>query len=145
MMNDLFMQRMKSYLKDEFREYEASLSLPAFKGIRINTSKIDIDTFLKLQIIDTKPSKICKEAFYIDASTSGLGNHPAHLSGLFYMQEPSAASAVEVLDVQANDYVLDMCSAPGGKTSHMAAWMNNTGTIYACDIHQHKIKLMEKC
>ena len=50
----------------------------------------------------------------------------------------------EVLNPSENSNVLDLCSAPGGKTAHMAAMMKNTGKIYACDIHEHKIKLMEK-
>ncbi len=141
-MNDLFLNRMKEYLKDEYETYLNTLSLPAFKGIRINTSKISVDDFMKLEVIDTRPSKICKESFYIDETTSGLGNHPAHLCGLFYMQEPSASSAVEVLDVKKNDYVLDMCSAPGGKSSQIAAKLDHSGLLVSNEIEWKRAQVL---
>lgn len=56
--------------------------------------------------------EFCKESYYVDKP---LGNHPFHICGRFYLQEPSASSAVEILDVQEDDYVLDLCAAPGGK------------------------------
>ena len=114
-MKEVFLNRMKEYLKDEYDAYLETLSQPAYKGLRVNTTKISRDDLLKEEILALTPSSICKDAFYYDGNeVSSLGNHPAHLSGLFYIQEPSASSAVEVLDVQEGDWVLDLCAAPGG-------------------------------
>lgn len=142
MMNELFLKRMKNYLKDEYDDYIQTLALPAYKGIRINTSKISVDSFHRLNIVESKPSKICKESFYIDSSITKLGNHPAHLTGLFYMQEPSASSAVEVLDVAQGDYVLDMCSAPGGKSSQIAAKLNHSGFLVSNEIEWKRAQIL---
>lgn len=141
-MNEIFLARMKEFLNDEYEAYEQSLSLPAYKGLRVNTSKIRVEDFLKLDIIECRPSKICPQSFYIPSDTSGLGNHPAHLAGLFYMQEPSASSAVEVLDVQPNDWVLDMCSAPGGKSSQIGAKLNHTGFLVSNEIEWKRASIL---
>ena len=133
-MKEQFLKRMQSYLKEEYDAYEKTLEEEAFRGIRINTSKISTNDFLALHLCETRPSSICKESFYIPKDVQKLGNHPAHLAGLFYMQEPSASSAVEVLDVQEGDWVLDMCSAPGGKSTQIAAKLNNTGFLVSNEI-----------
>ena len=99
-MNEQFLKRMQGYLQEEYEEYLKTLDEDAYRGLRVNTAKLSVDQFHDLQVCACQPSSICPESFYIPKDIKGLGNHPAHLAGLFYMQEPSAASAVEVLDVQ---------------------------------------------
>lgn len=141
-MNEIFMKRMKEYLKDEVEDYIHTLQQDAFRGLRVNTSKISIEEFMKLSICDVQASSICPESFYISQAIKGLGNHPAHLAGLFYMQEPSASSAVEILDVQKGDWVLDLCAAPGGKSTQIAAKLCHTGFLVSNEIEYKRATIL---
>lgn len=141
-MKEQFLQRMKEYLKQDYEAYVATLEDEAFRGLRVNTTKLSVDEFLKLHVCDCQPSAICLQSFYIPQTEKGLGNHPAHLAGLFYMQEPSASSAVEVLDVQAGDWVLDMCAAPGGKSTQLAAKLNHTGFLVSNEIETKRAMIL---
>ena len=109
MSQEMYFSRMKELLNEEYDAYIDSLSKPLYRGMRVNLKKAELNEFDYLN----HPSKFCKESYYVDKP---LGNHPMHICGCFYLQEPSASSAVEILDVQENDYVLDLCAAPGGKS-----------------------------
>lgn len=67
---------------------------------------------------------------------------PSYLNGEFYVQDIAAMIVTDVLNPKSGDVVIDMCSAPGGKTTHIAQKMDNKGTIYAFDVYEHKIKLI---
>ncbi len=144
-----FLDRMKEMLKDEYEQYLNTLDQPAYRGLRVNTLKISAEAFQNLQLFDLKPTPFAEESFYIDSSLNGVGNHPSHLSGMIYLQEPSAASAVSVLDPQENDWVLDLCAAPGGKSTQIAARLNNTGFLLSNEIENSRANIllsnMERC
>lgn len=72
-------------------------------------------------------------SFYINGNIK-LGNHPLHHCGAFYLQEPSASSAVTALDIKQDDKVLDLCAAPGGKSTQIAALLNGSGLIWSNEI-----------
>lgn len=67
-----------------------------------------------------------------------IGATPEYLAGLYILQSPSSVLPVLALDPQENETIVDMCAAPGGKTTHIAALMNNTGTIYANDVSEER-------
>ncbi|KAH9386656.1 25S rRNA (cytosine2870-C5)-methyltransferase [Nematocida major] len=67
-----------------------------------------------------------------------IGATPEYLAGLYILQSPSSALPVMALDPQENETIVDMCAAPGGKTTHIAALMKNTGVIYANDSCQER-------
>lgn len=77
------------------------------------------------------------------SSTGNLEALPAFQEGLFYIQDPAARLAVLASGVTAGERVLDACAAPGGKSFAAAIQMEGEGSITACDIHPHKINLME--
>lgn len=141
-MNDIFLRRMQEYLQEEYPAYLQTLEDAPYRGIRVNTAKISVADFLKLNICDCKPSSICPQSFYIPQEQKSLGNHPAHLAGLFYMQEPSASSAVEVLDVQKGDWVLDLCAAPGGKSTQIAAKLADSGFLVSNEIDAKRANVL---
>lgn len=66
------------------------------------------------------------------------------LRGAFYIQDESSMLAAEMLEPRPGDRVLDLCSAPGGKATHLAQLMRNQGEIVACDIYEHKLRLISE-
>jgi NOL1/NOP2/sun family putative RNA methylase len=112
--------------------------------IRINTLKIDIDTLKqKLSEKDFKLEKTpLAEVFLIKGSKFPLGATMEYLSGYYYIQDLSSCIAVECLDIEEHDTVLDMASSPGGKTSFMAQKMNNKGMILALESARKRLRKM---
>ena len=74
-----------------------------------------------------------------DISADSLYN-----DGYYTIQDSAAMQTAKVLAPCEGDTVIDMCAAPGGKTTHIAELMNNKGKIYAFDVHEHKIELIKK-
>lgn len=134
MSQEMYFTRMKELLQDEYDAYIESLSKPLYRGLRVNLKKADIEEFDHLD----QPSRFCKESYYVDKP---LGNHPLHICGCFYLQEPSASSAVEVLDVQEDDYVLDLCAAPGGKSTQIASHLKN-GYLVSNEIDSKRAQIL---
>ena len=113
-------------------------------AIRVNTLKATMDEvkeILNNEGIGYTETSFVQNGLIVDES---IINTQLFKKGLITVQDLSSQKVAEIVSPSENDMVLDLCSAPGGKTSHMASIMNNTGTIHACDIHQHKIRLMEK-
>lgn len=73
----------------------------------------------------------------------GLFDTQAFKDGLFYVQDESSMMAADILAAGESDMILDVCSAPGGKITHFAQRMRDKGKIIACDIYEHKIKLIQ--
>lgn len=147
-MNEEFLSKMKSYLKEEYVEYLKTLEFPPFKGIRVNLLKSDIHDIKERLEIPLSETPFSKEGFYIQTEER-LGKSIEHLQGLFYIQEPSATSAVEVLDVQKGDWVLDLCAAPGGKSTQIASKLKNSGFLISNDPNASRATIlaanMERC
>ncbi len=133
-MKEAFLNRMKLLLQEEYEEYVKTLDMPMYRGVRVNTLKCAVEDFTKEFPHPLSVSPFCKESFYISPQITSLGNHPFHSCGLFYMQEPSASSAVEILDVREGEWVLDLCAAPGGKSTQIAAKLNHTGCLLSNEI-----------
>lgn len=141
-MNELFLERMKELLKDEYDAYVASLDHELYKGLSLNTSKCNID-FLREQVpFELQDSIFSQNGYRLDSTIKSIGNHWTHLAGLYYLQEPSASSAVDLLDIQPNDWVLDLCAAPGGKSSQIACQLNNTGFLVSNEIDHKRANIL---
>ena len=134
MSQEMYFSRMKELLNEEYDAYIDSLSKPLYRGMRVNLKKAELNEFDYLN----HPSKFCKESYYVDKP---LGNHPMHICGCFYLQEPSASSAVEILDVQENDYVLDLCAAPGGKSTQIASHLKK-GYLVSNEIDAKRAQIL---
>jgi 16S rRNA (cytosine967-C5)-methyltransferase len=108
--------------------------------IRINALK----TSTKPADIDAEPTTHPLSWRVVDAS--GLFEGKSFTNGEFYVQDPSTLTAVDVLDPQLGESVLDMCSAPGGKTTYLAQKMQNHGRIIAADLSSSRLALVgENC
>lgn len=117
-LNDVFLERMKGLLGDKLDDFLSSLERPNEKAIYINENKISVDDFLS--IVDFPVEQISYEnnGFYI--GDMRLGRHALHHAGAFYVQEPSAMYTVNAYKFRGDEKVLDLCSAPGGKSIQIA-------------------------
>lgn len=140
MMNEAYLERMKAMLGDEFPAYLSCLDKPARKGMRINTLRIDEESFFQELPIEHERSPFSDNGFYVDGQK--LGNTPAYFAGLFYMQEPSASSAVSILDPKPGMKVLDLCAAPGSKSTQIAEKLQNTGFLCVNEINASRSRIL---
>lgn len=140
-MND-FLFRMKSLLGDDFDEFLKYYNSDNFRGLRVNTIKCSVEKLKNLLNFELMPTPFCNEGFYIPQDISSLGNNPLHHAGAFYIQEPSATSAVEMLGVQKGDFVLDLCAAPGGKSTQIGAKLNGTGLLWSNEIVKNRANIL---
>lgn len=130
-MDELFEKRMKNLLHDEYDNWLDTLELPLYQGLRISPRKQSVaQTQKELAFLEQK-SPFAANTWYIHGHH---GLHPAHLQGLFYLQEPSASSAVSILDVQNGDTVLDVCAAPGSKSTQILDALGDEGFLLSNEI-----------
>lgn len=141
---EIFEKNMSKLLKDEYSDYKACLDNPMFHGIRINTKKISVEDFLKINPFDLKPVPWCKNGFYFDEKKDKPSKHPYYYAGLYYIQEPSAMTPASILPINEGDRVLDICAAPGGKSTELAAKLNGTGLLVSNDISASRAKALLK-
>ena len=134
---------MKELLKDEYDDYLASFENKRVYGLRINTSKISVRDFLKINPFHLERIPWTDDGFYYDEEDRPA-KHPYYFAGLYYLQEPSAMLPAEVLPVEENDLVLDCCAAPGGKSSKLANKLHNTGVLIANDISASRAQVLLK-
>lgn len=138
-----FLQNMKDLLKDEYDNYLDSFNKKRAYGLRINTTKISVRDFLKINPFKLTPIKWSDDGFYYDENDNP-SKHPYYYAGLYYLQEPSAMLPAQVLPIEENDYVLDVCAAPGGKSSKLACKLNNTGALFCNDISVSRAQVLLK-
>lgn len=113
--------------------------------IRVNELKINEEEFLKrLDEEKILYEKTNIKNFIHIKNVKNIGEFTLFKQGLFTIQDLGAGKISMLLNPQENENVLDACSAPGGKTTHLAEIMKNTGNIIACDIYEHRIKLVEE-
>lgn len=138
-----FKQRMKEMLKDEYEAFLESYDKKDKSGIRINTLKIGPEEFKELS--DFKLSKIpwIEGGFFYDENDIP-SKHPYYYAGLYYIQEPSAMTPAALFDVNPGDKVLDLCAAPGGKSTALAAKLQGKGVLVSNDVSNSRAKALLK-
>jgi NOL1/NOP2/sun family putative RNA methylase len=129
-----FKAQMKELLMEEYEDYIQSFEHERYYGLRVNTLKISVEDFLKISPFHLLPIPWTSDGFYYDANLDKPSKHPYYYAGLYYLQEPSAMLPAEVLPIEHNDYVLDTCAAPGGKSTKLATKLNQTGLLISNDI-----------
>ena len=139
----VFLEEMKERLGEEWTAYEAALNEKPWYGLRVNTAKVEVEAFLALRKLPLFPVDWCKEGFSFDAALRPA-KHPHYHAGLYYLQEPSAMSPAALLPLETGDKVLDLCAAPGGKTTQLAARMKGNGILFSNDISAGRTKAVVK-
>ena len=102
----------------------------AYRGI-INSAYLDSMT-VESQLRDW-------ESYFRVLDESQPGSHPYHAAGLYYLQEPSAMVVASLIRPKPGEFVLDLAAAPGGKSTHLAAMMDNTGLLVANDTNRGRV------
>ncbi|WP_342509363.1 16S rRNA (cytosine(967)-C(5))-methyltransferase RsmB [Sporosarcina sp. FSL K6-2383] len=134
---------------EQFGEQEAAIMAhennnPPAMTVRVNTAKAtvaDAISSLEAEGIEVRMGEVVPEC--IVSVNSNPANTEAYKKGWITIQDESSMLPVLALDVQPGMKVLDMCAAPGGKTTHIAEKMKDKGEVFAHDIHEHKLALIE--
>jgi len=140
---DDFCRRMQELLGEEYGNFLQSFDQPAQYGLRVNTLKIAAADFQAVSPVSLRPVPWCPTGFYHDP-VERPGKHPYYHAGLFYLQEPSAMVPAAILDIQPGDRVLDLCAAPGGKSTQAAAALQGRGLLLANDLSASRTKALVK-
>ena len=145
MLPEKFCERMQTLLGE--KEADALLDQLA-KGrrrqaLRANTLKIQADALARELPFALQPVPWCGEGFYY-GETERPGLHPWHDAGLYYIQEPSAMAVGQLAAPQPGERVLDLCAAPGGKSTHLAAQMQGKGFLLCNEIHPARAKILSQ-
>ena len=139
--NAYYRKEMTGLLKDEFPVFEAAADRDQLKAIRVNTGKTSVGKLREAGIAIGETTPLNDDTYYLE-SEEKLGNHPFHLAGLYYLQEPSSSIVCDVLDVQENDVVLDLCAAPGGKSTQILNRLNRTGLLWTNEINRQRSQVL---
>lgn len=137
---EIFEEKMKELLKDEFPAYIACYEEPRYYGLRVNTGKISVEEFKKICPFEIHPIPWIENGFYYDGETVVPSKHPYYFAGLYYLQEPSAMTPANRLPIEPGDKVLDVCAAPGGKATELGAKLQGEGVLIANDISNSRAK-----
>ena len=138
--NQDFITKMQNLLGDESPKFFNALESPSQKGITVNTGRLNGQDFVTLADFPTSPIPQVSNGYY--TKNLKIGNHILSHLGIIYSQEPSAMYPVEMLDVQPGDVVLDLCSAPGGKSIQILEKLNGTGFLISNEIVYNRAKIL---
>ena len=137
-----FINRMKKMLGSEFDAFFVSYQRAPLRGIRLNTLKCNKEELERCLPFQLKPSPFSELSYYIPESAEKLGFLPLHHAGAFYVQEPSAASAVTALDPKPGERILDLCAAPGGKSTQIASLLAGRGLLWSNEIVKNRANIL---
>lgn len=141
---DEFVDDMRNLLGDGYEEYIASYDQPRWYGLRVNTNKISVEDFIKISPFKLSPIPWIENGFYYDGESEKPGKHPYYFAGLYYLQEPSAMTPANHLPVLPGDKVLDLCAAPGGKTTELGSKLQGEGLLVSNDISNSRARILLK-
>lgn len=143
-----FEKKMKAFLGNEWDDFLYSYDNNRFQALRFNTLKVqsheEIMRILKvLGISSDKKVSWANEAYYFDENVRP-GKHPYHEMGLYYIQEPSAMSAAALLAPKPGMRVLDLCAAPGGKSTQLATYLGDSGLLVSNEINTQRSRILSQ-
>jgi len=130
---EAFKEKMKSLMGESYEGLLDSYDQPESKGIRTNTLKLTPEDLARKLPFETQSVDWCSDGFYIDHEVRP-GKNPYYYAGLYYVQEPTAMAAVEVLAPEPGEWVLDLCAAPGGKSTQIGAKLKGQGILVSNEL-----------
>ncbi|HZG54882.1 RsmF rRNA methyltransferase first C-terminal domain-containing protein [Paenibacillus sp.] len=141
-----FLEKMQRLLGPEAEAWFASYDAPRAIGLRANPLKLDASALARKLPFGVAPVPWCETGFAVvdEPGASAPGKHPYHAAGLYYMQEPSAMYPAAQLGVQPGERVLDLCAAPGGKTTHIGGALAGRGLLIANEYEAKRAKALSE-
>lgn len=143
MLPEQFLKRMEKLLGDEFQTFLESFSQEGSRGLRVNTIKTKVEDFLAGGYFSLARVPWTENGFYIEGQDRP-GKSPLHAAGVYYIQEPSAMAPAVFLEARCGDRVLDLCAAPGGKTTQLAASMQGGGILISNEVHPARAQILSE-
>ena len=135
-----FKNRMSDLLGDSFADFLLEFEKPPVKAFRVNTDKISLNDFEKINIFSKEKISYVNNGFFLDFEK--IGNHPYHHAGVFYVQEPAAMAPAECIQIDPEWTVLDMCAAPGGKSTQLRNKLNQNSVLVCNEIIASRCKIL---
>ena len=136
-----FENRMRELLGAEYPAFLESYERRPCQALRVNTCKRSPQRFQDISPFSLRPVLWAPGGFYY-GETDRPGKHPWHEAGLYYIQEPSAMAVGALAGAAPGERILDLCAAPGGKTTQLAAAMEGTGLLVSNEIHPARAKIL---
>ena len=140
-----FKERMKELLQGEYQDFLASYEKEREYGLRLNTLKhmgAELEDTIK-EMFGLEKISWCDTGYYYDGTTRP-GKHPFHEAGLYYIQEPSAMITAELAGVEPGMRVLDLCAAPGGKSTQLACKLQGEGLLISNEINKLRAGILSQ-
>lgn len=135
-----YKERMKILLEDEFDAYINALEEPPVRAFRVNTDKISVKNFAEIDNFSEARIPYVENGFYFKYEK--IGNHPYHHAGMLYVQEPAAMAPAECIDINPDWKILDMCAAPGGKSTQLKNKLGQNGVLVSNEIIPSRCKIL---
>ncbi|MCI5650085.1 MAG: RsmF rRNA methyltransferase first C-terminal domain-containing protein [Fusicatenibacter sp.] len=136
-----FLDRMKEMLGEEFEKFLASYEEPRVAGLRVNRMKCSPEEIEKIAGPGIERIPWVENGFFVPEGIR-MAQSPLYAAGVFYLQEPSAMTPASRLPIEAGERVLDLCAAPGGKATELAARLGGKGLLVANDISNSRAKAL---
>lgn len=143
MLPEEFLTRMEKLLDAEYDDFLESYGAGRYYGLRRNPLKASKEQFLMSIPFCLEPISWAEEGYYYCAQEQP-GRHILHEAGAYYIQEPSAMAVAEVLDARPGEYILDLCAAPGGKSTQIAGKMQGQGLLVSNEMIQGRAKILSQ-
>lgn len=149
MLPEKFLERMKGMLGDEYDSFVESFSHEKYQALRLNVLKKNSDGISAAEYLSEKkrfnltPVSWADNGYYYDRDDFP-GKHPYHEAGLYYIQEPSAMAPVSFLEPMPGERILDLCAAPGGKSTQIAAHLMGEGLLVCNEINAQRAKILSE-
>ena len=136
-----FLERMKEMLGDDYDAFLKSYKNPRTYGLRVNTAKLSCQDFQALSPFPIRPIPWINTGYFYEEE-SRPARCPYYQAGLYYLQEPSAMTPADRLPVEPGDRVLDLCGAPGGKSTELGAKLMGEGLLVSNDVSISRTKAL---
>lgn len=144
---EAFCARMKIMLGDQYEDFLSSYDRPSTPSLRLNPLKknnICLSDISEMPCIGERVPWTESGYYYDPESETRPGKHPYHESGAYYIQEASAMLPASLFPPCENDKVLDLCAAPGGKSTQLAAALNGSGLLVSNEIHPQRASILSQ-